>query len=62
MSKSKISKATHGSPEKQLHLGDRDIQCYVLEDGMAVLSGRGLSVALNIDPKSETSNRRRGGI
>jgi hypothetical protein len=43
-----IRKATHGSPEKQLELGDRKIQCYVLEDGTAVLSGRGMQEALGL--------------
>lgn len=41
-----LAKATHGSPEKQLPIGDRKIQCYVLEDGTAVLSGRGMQDAL----------------
>ena len=43
-----VRKATHGSPEKQLELGDRKIQCYVLEDGTAVLSGRGMQEALGL--------------
>jgi len=48
MTKIKHYKATHGSPKKQLPLGDRKIQCYVLEDGRAVLSGRGMQEALGL--------------
>ncbi|MGN6401944.1 MAG: P63C domain-containing protein [Flavisolibacter sp.] len=43
-----IKKAILGSPDKLLTLGDRKIQCYVLEDGTAVLSGRGMQDALNL--------------
>lgn len=50
-------RATHGSPEKQLSLGDRNIQCYVLQDGTAVLSGRGLTDALNLDEKAIDGKR-----
>jgi len=45
---SKILKATHGSPDKLLPLGDKKIQCYVLQDGTAVLSGRGMQDALGL--------------
>lgn len=44
----KIAKAILGSPDKLLPLGDRKLQCYVLEDGTAVLSGRGMQDALNL--------------
>lgn len=44
----KVLRATHGSPKKQLNLGERQIQCYVLEDGTAVLSGRGMLDAFGI--------------
>lgn len=43
-----IKRAILGSPDKLLSLGDRKIQCYVLEDGTAVLSGRGMQEALNL--------------
>ena len=43
-----VSKAILGSPDKLLTLGERKIQCYVLEDGTAVLSGRGMQDALNL--------------
>ena len=41
-----VLRATHGSAEHPLRVGDREIQCYVLEDGMRVLSGRGMQTAL----------------
>jgi len=53
-------RATHGTPEKQMHLGDRDIQCYVLEDGTAVLSGRGFQDALKLDPNVPEGKRSQG--
>lgn len=43
-----VKKAILGSPDKVLLLGERKIQCYVLEDGTAVLSGRGMQEALNL--------------
>ena len=43
-----VKKAILGSPDKLLTLGERKIQCYVLEDGTAVLSGRGMQDALNL--------------
>lgn len=43
-----IKRAILGSPDQLLTLGDRKIQCYVLEDGTAVLSGRGMQEALNL--------------
>lgn len=39
-------KATHGSPDRPLRIGDLEIPCYVLENGMRVLSGRGMQSAL----------------
>ena len=55
--KQQVLKATHGSPEKQIVLGDRNIQCYVLQDGTAVLSGRGLTDALSLDEKAINGKR-----
>jgi hypothetical protein len=40
--KSRLPRATHGSAEKPLRIGDIEIPCYVLEDGTRVLSQRGL--------------------
>lgn len=42
----KILRATHGSPNRPLRIGDIEIPCYVLEDGTRVLSGRGMQTAL----------------
>jgi hypothetical protein len=47
-SKWKLPKAIFGSPEKKLKLGDRELECYVLEDGTRVLSGRGMQEALGL--------------
>lgn len=44
----KLPKAIFGSPEKKLKLGDRELECYVLEDGVRVLSGRGMQEALGL--------------
>lgn len=41
-----VLKATHGSPDRPLKIGDLEIPCYVLENGMRVLSGRGMQSAL----------------
>jgi hypothetical protein len=41
-----IIKATHGSPDKPLKIGDFEIPCYVLEDGTRVVSERGITKAL----------------
>ncbi|WP_312462875.1 P63C domain-containing protein [Comamonas sp.] len=44
----KLPLATHGSDDHPLVLGDKNIQCYVLEDGTRVLSDRSLTAALGI--------------
>ncbi len=50
--KNKILKATHGSDKTPLQIGtELAIPCYVLEDGTAVLSGRGMQIALGYSPK-----------
>ncbi len=48
MVKEKILRAQWGSPDKPLKIGDRLIQCYVLEDGTRVLSGRGMQGAIGL--------------
>ena len=48
MTKEKILKAKWGSPDKPLIIGNRSIQCYVLEDGTRVLSGRGTQEAVGL--------------
>ena len=37
-----LPKATHGSPDRPLKIGDVEITCYVLDDGTRVLSQRGV--------------------
>lgn len=43
-----LPKAKWGTPEKKLKIGDRELECYVLEDGRRVLSGRGMQEALGL--------------
>jgi hypothetical protein len=44
----KILRATHGSPDRPLRIGEIEIPCYVLEGGTRVLSGRGMQTALGL--------------
>ncbi len=44
----KVHRAIYGSPETLLVIGNRSINCYVLDDGTAVLSGRGMQDALGL--------------
>ena len=46
--KNLILSATYGSPDKPLKIGGREIQCYVLENGKRVLSGKGLQEAVGL--------------
>lgn len=48
-------RATHGSDERPLKIGDIEIPCYVLEDETRVLSQRGLMQGLGIPRGSTTS-------
>jgi hypothetical protein len=41
-------RATHGSAERPLRIGALEIPCYVLENGVRVLSGRGMQAALGL--------------
>lgn len=43
-----LPKATHGSPDHPLKIGDLEIPCYVLSDGRRVLHHRGLVSALGM--------------
>lgn len=45
-------RATHGSPDRPLKIGDVEMTCYVLEDGTRVLSGRGMQSALGLGQAS----------
>jgi hypothetical protein len=42
----KVLRATHGSPDRPLRISNIEIPCYVLDNGMRVLSGRGMQGAL----------------
>ena len=42
MNDKEIHKAIFGSPDKPLNIGGVEIQCYVLDNGERVISGRGL--------------------
>ncbi|KTB76521.1 hypothetical protein AO069_02395 [Pseudomonas syringae pv. syringae PD2774] len=44
----KLPKATHGSADHPLKIGDIEISCYVLDDGTRVLSQRGLISGLGM--------------
>jgi hypothetical protein len=43
-----VLRATHGSADRPLRIGSLEIPCYVLENGMRVLSGRGMQEALGL--------------
>lgn len=49
MSKERLFKSTHYG---ELKIGETLIQCYVLDDGRRVLSGRGMQGALNLGQTS----------
>lgn len=48
MKKPKPLKIIAGAPERPLRIGDIEIQCYVLEDEMRVLSQRGLQYGVGL--------------
>ena len=50
--KSKILKAEYGSQNTPLEIGNIEIPCYVLEDGTALLSGRGMQNAIGFSKNS----------
>lgn len=58
MSTGHVLKATHGSPDSPLRIGDIEIPCYVLEDGRRVLHQRGMVKALGM---SRGGSSRGGG-
>jgi hypothetical protein len=45
-----LIRATHGSPDRPLRIGDVEIPCYVLADGRRVLAQRGMISALGMTP------------
>lgn len=54
-----LPKATHGSSDKPLRIGDTEIPCYVLEDGTRVLSQRGLIAGIGMSGGSTRSGDAR---
>lgn len=48
LTEERLVRATHGSPDKPLKIGEVDIPCYVLEDGRRVLSQTGLVTSLGM--------------
>lgn len=44
----KLPKATHGSSDHPLRIGDIELPCYVLEDGTRILSQRGVMSGIGI--------------
>jgi P63C domain len=53
-----LVRATHGSPDRPLTIGNIEIPCYVLEDGRRVIVQRGIMTAL--DMKQGTAGRGGG--
>jgi len=56
---SNLPKATHGSADHPLKLGDVEITCYVLEDGTRVLSQRGLQTSLGMSVSGGSGGEQR---
>jgi len=54
-----LPKATHGSADRPLKIGDIEIPCYVLEDGTRVLSQRGLIAGIGMSTGSTKSGDAR---
>ncbi|RQU40215.1 hypothetical protein DF147_21560 [Burkholderia cenocepacia] len=59
--KKSLPKATHGSADHPLKIGDVEIPCYVLEDGTRVLSQRGLIAGLGMQTGAERLANFLGG-
>src|SRR5206468_5694820 len=55
-----LPKATHGSSDHPLVIGDIQIQCYVIEGGTRVLSQRGLQtgIGMSISGGSKAGEQR----
>lgn len=51
-----LVRATHGSPDNPLRIGDVEIPCYVLEDGRRVIHQRGLVAALGMSRGSSSDS------
>lgn len=55
----KLPKATHGSSDHPLRIGDIEIPCYVLEDGTRILSQRGVMAGVGVSRGSIQGNSDR---
>ena len=55
----RLPKATHGSSDHPLRIGDIEIPCYVLEDGTRVISQRGIVLGLGMKFGSRASGADR---
>jgi len=55
----KLPKATHGSSDHPLKIGDIEIPCYVLEDGTRILSQRGVMAGVGVSRGSIQGNSDR---
>ncbi len=50
----KLPKATHGSPDRPLRIGNLEIPCYVLDNGKRVITQGGVLAALTMSPGTAT--------
>ncbi len=53
-----LPRATHGSVDRPLVIGEAEITCYVLEDGRRVISQRGMNAALQRAESGALSRRK----
>lgn len=54
-----LPRATHGSIDRPLRIGDVEIPCYVLSDGTRVLSQRGLQTGIGMSTSGGTGGEQR---
>jgi hypothetical protein len=54
-----VLKATHGTPDRPLRIGDIEIPCYVLEDGTRVVTQRGLQKGIGMSTSGGNSGAHR---
>ncbi len=60
-SKPPVLKATHGSPEHPLKIGDLEIDCYVLEDDTRVVTQRSMIRAMGLTRGGARDDGEKGG-
>lgn len=53
-----VKRAAYGSPDKMLKIGEAFVECYVLEDGTRVLSGRGMQEAIGFGGQAKAHGSR----